>query len=176
MCITRRLVRGIAGSIERQTSLTDRGPQEDLRAGQPLRIQKKVISQNSSQHVRFGTEQIDQPKGDQLKQSLACQIWSRLELSHLEQIEYIQRRIPYYLRLLICVVIFVFRKETQSLDFQTLLCQVQRQNSLLYSLLSLIYKYLGYKTKAILNTLLLLVSILILHLLSRSSYYLQEAR
>ena len=34
---------------------------------------------------------------------------SRVDRSHLEQIKYIQRGILYYLRLLICVVIFVFR-------------------------------------------------------------------
>ena len=33
MYIIKRLVRGIASSIERQISLIDRGPQEDLRAG-----------------------------------------------------------------------------------------------------------------------------------------------
>ena len=37
---------------------------------------------------------------------------SRADRLHLEQIKYIQRRIPYYLRLLIYIVIFVFRIQT----------------------------------------------------------------
>ena len=48
-------------------------------------------------------------KGNQLKQLLVYQIQNRVDRLPLEQIKYIQRRIPYYLRLLICVVIFIFR-------------------------------------------------------------------
>ena len=43
MCTVKRLVRGIASSIERQTSLIDRGLQEDLRAGQLIRSQELAI-------------------------------------------------------------------------------------------------------------------------------------
>ena len=47
-------------------------------------------------------------ESDQLNQFLVCQIQNRVDRLHLEQIKYIQRRIPYYFRLLIYVVIFVF--------------------------------------------------------------------
>ena len=43
---------------------------------------------------------------DQLSKLLSR---SGADRSHLEQIKYIQRRIPYYLRLLIYIVIFIFR-------------------------------------------------------------------
>ena len=51
-------------------------------------------------------------KINQLNQFLAHQIQNRVDRSYLEQIKYIQRRIPYYLRLLIYVVIFIFRFQT----------------------------------------------------------------
>ena len=74
-------------------------------------------------------------KGNQLNKLLSR---SRVDRLYLEQIKYIQRRIPYNLRLLIYIVIFIFR----FLDLTPLSIEIEQ---ILYSLLSLIYNYLGYK-------------------------------